>query len=122
MNMNQLTFEQLVAIGSVFLATVTLALTMRRDSFGERERAHARSAEQQLLKDQLNTITEMARETRDTVREMSKQLSDHSREIARMEQVLTDHARRLSAAEDKLDLRPRWHTAKIQDKKDGKSC
>lgn len=120
--MDSFTYEQLIALGGIMLSVLTVLLTFRRDTVAGKEREHARSAEQQLVKDQLSTIADMARETRDTVREMSKQLSDHSREIARIEQRLDDHARRLSAAEDKLDLLPRWHTAKVQDKKEGKSC
>lgn len=40
--MTPLTFEQLVALGSLVLAVVTIGLTMRRDGATEEER-HARA-------------------------------------------------------------------------------
>lgn len=99
--MTPLTFEQLVALGSLVLAVVTIGLTMRRDSATEEERHAARVAEQQVMTDKLDSISDMSRETRDTVREMSKQLADHSRELARIETRIDEHDRRL----DKLDER-----------------
>lgn len=99
--MTPLTFDQLVALGSLVLAVVTIGLTMRRDSATEEERHAARVAEQQVMTDKLDSISDMSRETRDTVREMSKQLADHSRELARIETRIEEHDRRL----DKLDER-----------------
>ncbi|MCI6844868.1 MAG: hypothetical protein MR874_08980 [Coriobacteriaceae bacterium] len=103
--MTPLTFEQLVALGSLALAVVTVALTMRRDSATEEERHAARAAEQQVMTDKLDSISEMSRETRDTVREMSRQLSEHSRELARIETRIEDHDRRLAAIEQRCDTR-----------------
>ncbi|MCI6548133.1 MAG: hypothetical protein MR874_09805 [Coriobacteriaceae bacterium] len=102
--MTPLTFEQLVALGSLALAVVTVALTIKRDSATEEERHAARAAEQQVMTDKLDTISDMSRETRDTVREMSKQLSEHSRELARIETRIDEHDRRLSAIEGRCDL------------------
>lgn len=101
----QLTFEQLVALGSLVLAVVTIGLTMRRDSATEDERHAARVAEQQVMTDKLDSISDMSRETRDTVREMSRQLTEHSRELARIETRIEDHDRRLSAIEQRCDAR-----------------
>lgn len=103
--MTPLTFEQLVALGSLVLAVVTIGLTMRRDSATEEERHAARVAEQQVMTDKLDSISDMSRETRDTVREMSKQLSEHSRELARIETRIEEHDRRLSAIEQRCDAR-----------------
>ena len=103
--MTPLTFEQLVALGSLILAVVTMGLTMRRDGATEDERRAARAAEQQVMTDKLDSISDMSRETRDTVREMSKQLTEHSRELARIEQRISDHDRRLSAIEQRCDGR-----------------
>jgi chromosome segregation ATPase len=102
--MTPLTFEQLVALGSIVLAVVTIALTIRRDRSTEDERHAARVAEQQVMTDKLDSISDMSRETRDTVREMSKQLSEHSRELARIETRIEEHDRRLSAIEGRCDM------------------
>lgn len=102
--MTPLTFEQLVALGSLALAVVTIALTIRRDGTTEEERRAARVAEQQVMTDKLDAIADMSKETRDTVREMSKQLSEHSRELARIETRIEEHDRRLSAIEGRCDL------------------
>ena len=99
-----LTFEQLVALGSLVLAVVTIALTIKRDGSTEEERHAARVAEQQVMTDKLDSIADMSKETRDTVREMSKQLSEHSRELARIETRIDEHDRRLSAIEGRCDL------------------
>ncbi|RHB56217.1 hypothetical protein DW878_03685 [Olsenella sp. AM39-30AC] len=103
--MTPLTFEQLVALGSLVLAVVTIGLTMRRDGATEEERHTARVAEQQVMTDKLDSISDMSRETRDTVREMSKQLTEHSRELARIETRIEDHDRRLAAIEQRCDSR-----------------
>lgn len=103
--MTPLTFEQLVALGSLVLAVVTIGLTMRRDSATEDERHAARAAEQQVVTDKLDSISDMSRETRDTVREMSRQLTEHSRELARIETRIEDHDRRLSTIEQRCDAR-----------------
>lgn len=102
--MTPLTFEQLVALGSLALAVVTIALTIKRDGSTEEERHAARVAEQQVMTDKLDSIADMSKETRDTVREMSKQLSEHSRELARIETRIEEHDRRLSAIEGRCDL------------------
>ena len=103
--MTPLTFEQLVALGSLVLAVVTIGLTMRRDSATEEERHAARVAEQQVMTDKLDSISDMSRETRDTVREMSRQLTEHSRELACIETRIEDHDRRLAAIEQRCDAR-----------------
>ena len=102
--MTPLTFEQFVALGSLALAAVTIALTIRRDGATDEERHAARVAEQQVMTDKLDSIADMSKETRDTVREMSKQLSEHSRELARIETRIEEHDRRLDAIEDRCDL------------------
>lgn len=103
--MTPLTFEQLVALGSLALAVVTIGLTMRRDGATEDERHAARVAERQVMTDKLDSISDMSRETRDTVREMSRQLTEHSRELARIETRMDDHDRRLAAIEGRCDSR-----------------
>lgn len=101
--MPPLTFEQLVALGSLVVAVVTVGLTLRRDNNANAESQQARAAERQLVTDKLDTISDMSRETRDTVREMSKQLSDHSRELARIETRIEEHDRRLDKLETTID-------------------
>lgn len=103
--MNPLTFEQLVALGSLLLAAVTVALTLRRDSSNADERREARAAEQQVVSDKLDSISEMSRETRDTVREMSKQLTDHGQQLAKVETRIEEHERRISALENRTDFK-----------------
>ena len=90
---------QVIALASLALALVTVALTARRDRSAERERAARRVAEQQVMGDKLDGIGELSRETRDTVREVNRQLADHSRELARIEQQVGEHDRRLLANE-----------------------
>lgn len=96
---------QVIALASLALALVTVALTAWRDRSAERERAARRVAEQQVMGDKLDSISDMSRETRDTVREMSKQLTEHSRELARIETRIEDHDRRLAAIEQRCDAR-----------------
>lgn len=95
------TIEQLISLVVCTTGIVTLIMAMRRDSAGNRDRQAAHAAEQQIITDKLDTISDMSKETRDTVREMSKQLADHSRELARIETRIEEHDRRL----DKLDER-----------------
>ena len=99
--LSPLTFDQLVALGSFALSVVLVIQAGRRDSDSDDERKAARAAEQQVVTDKLDSISEMSRETRDTVREMSKQLQDHSRELARIETTLEEHGRRITAIERK---------------------
>lgn len=101
--MSPLTFEQLVALGSLVVAVVTVGLTLHRDKNADMESQQARAAERQIVTDKLDTISDMSRETRDTVREMSKQLSDHSRELARIETRIEEHDRRLDKLEAAID-------------------
>lgn len=101
--MPPLTFEQIVALGSLVVAVVTVGLTLRRDNNTYAEGQQARAAERQIVTDKLDTISDMSRETRDTVREMSKQLSDHSRELARIETRIEEHDRRLDKLETIID-------------------
>ena len=96
---------QVIALASLALALVTVALTARRDRSAERERAARRVAEQQVMTDKLDSISELSRETRDTVREVNRQLADHSRELARIEQQVGEHDRRLSVIEGRCDAR-----------------
>lgn len=103
--MAQTEMGQVIALASLALALVTVALTARRDRSAERERAARRVAEQQVMGDKLDSISDMSRETRDTVREMSRQLSEHSRELARIETRIEDHDRRLVAIEQRCDAR-----------------
>lgn len=84
---------------SAVIAIGTIALTMRRDSIAERDRHTAHIAERQAVSDKLDTISDMSKETRDTVREMSQQLSNHGLEIARMSERISDHDRRISNLE-----------------------
>ena len=95
------TLEQLLSLLAGIVGVVMMVMAMRRDSQSDRDRQEARAAEQQLITDKLDTISDMSKETRDTVREMSKQLADHSRELARIETRIEEHDRRL----DKLDER-----------------
>lgn len=95
------TVEQLISLVVCVTGIVTLVAALRRDSRGDRDRQAAHAAEQQVVTDKLDSISDMSRETRDTVREMSKQLADHSRELARIETRIEEHDRRL----DKLDER-----------------
>ena len=103
--MTPLTFEQLVSLVMCATGVVTLLMAMRHDSRGDRDRQEARAAERQVVTDKLDSISDMSRETRDTVREMSRQLTEHSRELARIETRIKDHDRRLAAIEGRCDSR-----------------
>lgn len=98
------TVEQLVSLVACVTGIVMMLMAVRRDSESDRDRQDARTAGQQLMSDKLDSIADMSKETRDTVREMSKQLSEHSRELARIEARIEEHDRRLSAIEDRCDL------------------
>lgn len=98
-----ITMEQLLSLLAGVVGVVMMVMAMRRDSQGDRDRQEARAAEQQLVSDKLDSISDMSRETRDTVREMSRQLADHSRELARIEARMEEHDRRLLAIERRCD-------------------
>lgn len=100
--MSPLTFEQLVALGSLVVAVITVGLTLHRDKNAYVEGQQARAAERQIVTDKLDTISDMSRETRDTVREMSRQLQDHSRELARIDTRIEEHDRRLDQIEARI--------------------
>ena len=95
------TVEQLISLVACVTGIVMMLMAVRRDSESDRDRQAAHAAEQQVITDKLDSISDMSKETRDTVREMSKQLQDHSRELARIETRIEEHDRRL----DKLDER-----------------
>lgn len=95
------TLEQLISLIACVTGIVMMLMAARRDSESDRDRQSAHAAEQQVITDKLDTISDMSKETRDTVREMSKQLADHSQELARIETRIEEHDRRL----DKLDER-----------------
>lgn len=97
-----MTLEQIVAVGSLAVAVAMAVMAMRRDSTAERDRQAARAASQQVMTDKLDSISDMSRETRDTVRAMSKQLQDHSRELARIEARIEEHDRRLDQMEARI--------------------
>jgi len=100
--MAQIEMGQVIAIASLALALVTVALTARRDRSAERERQARRVAEQQVMTDKLDTIQDMSRETRDTVREMNRRLGEHGKELARLDARIQDHDRRLDVIEGRL--------------------
>lgn len=100
--MPPMTMEQIVSLGSLVVAVAMAAMAMRRDSTADRDRQAARAAEQRAVADKLDSISDMSRETRDTVREMSKQLQDHSRELARIEARIEEHDRRLDQVEARI--------------------
>lgn len=95
------TLEQLISLALCVTGIVSLLMSARRDKTSDKDRQEAHAAEQQLITDKLDSISDMSKETRDTVRAMSKQLADHSRELARIETRIEEHDRRL----DKLDER-----------------
>ena len=99
------TVEQLISLVVCVTGIVMLIAALRRDSRGDRDRQAANAAEQQVITDKLDSISDMSRETRDTVREMSRQLTEHSRELARIETRIEDHDRRLAAIEQRCDTR-----------------
>jgi len=96
------TLEQLISFIACVTGVVMMVMAMHRDQQSDRDRQDARTAEQQLMSDKLDTIQDMSRETRDTVREMSKQLQDHSRELARIETRIEEHDRRLDKIDERL--------------------
>ena len=96
------TVEQLISLIACVTGIIMMLMAVRRDSESDRDRQDARTAEQQLMSDKLDTIQDMSRETRDTVREMSRQLSEHSQELARIETRISEHDRRLDKIDERL--------------------
>ena len=96
------TVEQLVSLIACVTGIIMMLMSVRRDSETDRERQAAHAAEQQVITDKLDSISDMSKETRDTVREMSKQLQDHSRELARIETRIEEHDRRLDKIDERL--------------------
>lgn len=100
--MPPMTLEQIMTVGSLMVAVATAAMALRRDLTADRDRQAARAAEQRAVADKLDSISDMSRETRDTVRKMSRQLQDHSRELARIETRIEEHDRRLDQIEARI--------------------
>lgn len=96
------TVEQLVSLIACVTGIIMMLMSVRRDSETDRERQAAHAAEQQVITDKLGSISDMSKETRDTVREMSRQLQDHSRELARIETRIEEHDRRLDQMESRI--------------------
>ena len=96
------TIEQLISLVACITGIIMMLMAVRRDSASDRDRQAVHAAEQQVITDKLDTISDMSKETRDTVREMSKQLADHSRELARIETRIEEHDRRLDKLDDRI--------------------
>lgn len=101
--MGQVNLDQIVGICGMLIAAITLLLSFRRDGNAERDRQAAQSAEKQVMNDKLDSIGDMSRETRDTVRKMSEQLNVHSVQLTRLEQRVSDSERRIGQIEDRID-------------------
>lgn len=97
--------DQLGYVLSLLIAALGLFATFRRDSRSERERDAKDAATQQAMSEQMATIRDMLRETRDTVREINRQLTDHSEQLAQMRAQIVEHERRLAAMERRCDIR-----------------
>lgn len=87
-----------IALGSLAVAALTLALSLVRGTRGDAARA-------QLVDDKLDRISEMGEETRDTVREVDRKLGDHSVRIARLEEQVTTLFGRVERVERTCDDR-----------------
>lgn len=85
-----------IAALSLVLALVVFLVSQRKDG-------RANAARDQLIADKLDRNTELARETRDTVREMSRKLDDHGQTLARHSEQITTLARRLDRVERAID-------------------
>ena len=101
--MNPMSFEQLVTLVSVIAAGVTVALTIRRDTTADRSREEARAAERQAMSSKLDSIADMSRETRDTVRELNRSVNDHSQVLARHTEQITALASRIESVEARCE-------------------
>lgn len=101
--MNPLSFEQLVTLVSVMAAVVTVALTIRRDTTADRSREEARAAERQAMVSKLDSIADMSRETRDTVRELNRSVSDHGQVLARHTEQITTLFSRIETVEARCE-------------------
>lgn len=82
----------ITAIGSFVVAALALIATMLRSH-------RADSEKDQMLKDRLEQISEITRETRDSVREINRKLDDHSTRIARVEESVKALDRRVERLE-----------------------
>ena len=96
--MSPITFDQIVALGGLIVAAISLTAGLWRSSRGE-------AARDQLVNDKLDRMGEVGRETRDAVREMSAKLDDHSQRLARVENDVENIYHRLSRVEDACDAR-----------------
>ena len=96
------TLDQLISLIACVTGIVMMLMAVSRDSESDRDRQAAHAAEQQVITDKLDSISDMSKETRDTVREMSRQLSEHSQELARIETRISEHDRRLDKIDERL--------------------
>lgn len=98
--MAAITFVESIALGSLVVAALSLALALIKSTRGSAARA-------QLVDDKLDRISDMSRETRDTVRQIDAKIEDHSVRIAKAEEQIVTLFNRIDRVERTCDYRYR---------------
>ena len=94
MELNAITFDQLISLASVALAAVVAVTSFVKGSKTD-------SMERQAAADKLDEIGRGVSETRAVVERLDAKLDLHADRIARAEQRLEEHERRLNVVEER---------------------
>lgn len=89
-----MTIPETVAIVSAIVAALALAFNVLKD-----RRSDALSS--QSVRDKLDNIADIVRDTRDDVREVNHKLDDHATRLVKCEARLEEHERRIETIESK---------------------
>ncbi len=90
--------SEIVAIIGLIVAALTFFFNQGK---GWRARSEADAARTQLLADKIDTLTDIARDTRDDVRELDRKFDNHESRLTKAEAQLTEYGRRLDHIERK---------------------
>ncbi len=96
MELSALTFDQLIALSSLVLAAIVAVTSFAKG-------AKADSMERQAAADKLDEIGRGVADTRAAVERLDAKLDLHADRIARAEERIKDHERRIRNVEDRCE-------------------
>lgn len=89
-----MTMAETVTVVSVIIAALALAFNVLKDRRNE-------VLTSQGVRDKLDNIADIVRDTRDDVREVNHKLDDHATRLVKVEARLDEHDRRITNLENK---------------------
>lgn len=89
---------EIVGVIGLVIAALTFFANQGK---GWRARNEADATRTQILSDKIDTLTDIARDTRDDVRELDRKFDNHESRLTKAEALLAEYARRLEHIERK---------------------